>query len=86
MNEPHTYYETLITRYFSGEAGANEVVELSAWVKSDPAHQQLFKEYQKSWAMLEASHMEASDPASAVAPPIISNVILDTALLQSPCP
>jgi ferric-dicitrate binding protein FerR (iron transport regulator) len=60
MNKTHTYYETLITRYFSGEAGADEVVELSAWVKSDSAHQQLFKEYQKSWAMLEASHMEAS--------------------------
>ncbi|NQT78132.1 MAG: FecR domain-containing protein [Bacteroidetes bacterium] len=60
MNKAHTYYETLITRYFSGEAGADEVMELSAWVRSDPAHQQLFKEYQKSWALVEASNMDAS--------------------------
>jgi ferric-dicitrate binding protein FerR (iron transport regulator) len=40
-------------------------MELSAWVKADPAHQQLFKEYKKSWALVEASLMEDSADTDA---------------------
>jgi ferric-dicitrate binding protein FerR (iron transport regulator) len=53
MNDNSAYYTDLITRYFSGEIAGDELRLLSDWLKSDPQHQELFREYQKTWQLIE---------------------------------
>lgn len=51
MNEQPSYYNDLITRYFSGEATPEEIKELSAWVLSNPENRKLFDEVRKAWEL-----------------------------------
>ncbi|MCK4569183.1 MAG: FecR domain-containing protein [Bacteroidales bacterium] len=60
MDKPATYYETLITSYLLGEAGAEDVSELNKWLAEDTANLQLFTEYRDSWALQEANRIESS--------------------------
>ncbi|MFA4851711.1 MAG: FecR domain-containing protein [Bacteroidales bacterium] len=53
METNSTYYIDLITRYFAGEASAEEMVILFKLLKSDPANQKIFTEYQKTWSVVE---------------------------------
>jgi len=54
MDKNATYYETLISRYLSGEAGADEVLKLTEWISADAENLKLFREFRKSWAFQEA--------------------------------
>jgi ferric-dicitrate binding protein FerR (iron transport regulator) len=51
MKEADTYYETLITRYFSGETSVDEASDLLLWLKDNPANLSLFMEMRKTWVM-----------------------------------
>lgn len=63
MNKTETYYETLLSKYFSGEASNEVVNELSEWVNKDASNKELFEEYSKSWSMMEKSVIDSSiDP------------------------
>jgi ferric-dicitrate binding protein FerR (iron transport regulator) len=51
MKEADTYYETLITRYFSGETSVDEASDLLLWIKDNPDNLNLFMEMRKTWVM-----------------------------------
>ncbi|MCX6303465.1 MAG: DUF4974 domain-containing protein [Bacteroidetes bacterium] len=53
METNSQHYIDLITRYFYGEATPGEIVELEAWVKSEPANAEVFSGYQKTWKALQ---------------------------------
>ena len=59
MDQNHTYYETLISRYLSGEATGIEITELAAWIRSDDEHMRLFIELQQAWALTESARIES---------------------------
>jgi len=52
METNTTYYIDLITRYFFGEATAEEIQELECWVKADPANRELFLSYRDTTEIL----------------------------------
>jgi ferric-dicitrate binding protein FerR (iron transport regulator) len=60
METNSTYYIDLITRYFFGEATPEEMCELEAWVKADPANARTFSEYQKTWKAISQEKIESS--------------------------
>lgn len=45
--------EELMAKYFSGEAGQEEILLLSAWVKEDDENRRLFSDTQQAWAKME---------------------------------
>ena len=51
MKEADKYYETLITRYLSGESSVDEASDLLLWLKDHPANINLFMEMRKTWVM-----------------------------------
>ena len=51
MKEADAYYETLITRYLSGESSVDEASDLLLWLKDNPANINLFMEMRKTWVM-----------------------------------
>ncbi|PLW93478.1 MAG: hypothetical protein C0592_05930 [Marinilabiliales bacterium] len=62
MTEESTYYENLITRYFSGEAGENEIAELSSWLRESEANRDVFIQFRNAWhALGEDLVMESID-------------------------
>lgn len=60
MDKLPTYEETLIVRYLSGEADAEDTGLLKAWLEEDEKHRAIFREYRKSWALGEAARLEQS--------------------------
>src|SRR5210317_1303092 len=58
MDKPATYYETLISKYLSGEAEAHEVSDLFTWITSDNENRKLFTSLRKSWALTMAYKVE----------------------------
>lgn len=58
MDNTATYYETLIARYLSGEADADQIAELNAWISSEEENKQLFTSMRESWALNEALNVE----------------------------
>lgn len=60
MDKPVTYYETLISKYLSGEADHKEVAELMAWIESDAENKELFSSFRNSWALTEAYYVESN--------------------------
>jgi len=60
MNDNVTYYTDLITRYFSGEITEDELRLLSEWLKSDPKNEETFREYQKTWELVEKQKIKSS--------------------------
>lgn len=58
MENNSTYYIDLITRYFSNESTGSENEILAEWLKSNPENLKLFKEYQKTWQLLEQARIE----------------------------
>ena len=60
METNSTYYTDLIIRYFSGEASPGDILELEAWVTADATHRDLFREYQKTWQLLDSTKTIAS--------------------------
>ena len=58
MTEDTTYYDTLITRYLSGEVSSEETYELEGWLKTDAENLQLFNDMRKVWALQQALHVE----------------------------
>ncbi len=60
MNDNATYYTDLITRYFSGEITEQELRLLSDWMKSDSQNEALFREYLKTWNLIEEQKIHAS--------------------------
>lgn len=53
MNENTTYYTNLIIRYFSGETTEEEFHVLSVWIKADPQHEETFRQFHKTWNLVE---------------------------------
>ena len=60
MEEKTTYYSGLITRYFSGEILEDELRLLSDWLKQEPQNEESFKQYKKTWQLLEKQHIHSS--------------------------
>ena len=60
METNSTYYTDLIIRYFSGEASPGDILELEAWVTADATHRDVFREYQKTWQLLDSTKTIAS--------------------------
>jgi ferric-dicitrate binding protein FerR (iron transport regulator) len=53
MIDNATYYTDLIARYFSGEIREDELRFLSDWLKDGSQNQELFRQYKKTWLLLE---------------------------------
>jgi transmembrane sensor len=53
MNDNSTYYTDLISRYFSGEITEKELRLLSDWLKADPENEAIFRQFQKTWQLIE---------------------------------
>jgi ferric-dicitrate binding protein FerR (iron transport regulator) len=63
MNENATYYTDLITRYFSGEIAEEDLRVLSGWLKADPENEKIFREYHKTWMLVEKHKVNSTiDP------------------------
>jgi ferric-dicitrate binding protein FerR (iron transport regulator) len=63
MNENTTYYTELIARYFSGEIAEDELSQLSDWLIADAGHKELFRQYQKTWMLVEKQKVHSAiDP------------------------
>ncbi|MEI8046121.1 MAG: FecR domain-containing protein [Bacteroidota bacterium] len=60
MNDNSTYYTSLITRYFSGEITDDELRLLSDWLKEDTEHTEIFRQYQKTWQLIEKQSIQSS--------------------------
>ncbi len=60
METNSSYYTDLISRYFFGEATPREILELSNWVKSDPANASIFTAYRETWQTIEHSGIGSS--------------------------
>lgn len=60
MNDNSTYYTDLITRYFSGEITEDELRLLSDWLKNDPQNSETFRQYQKTWQLVEKQNIQSS--------------------------
>lgn len=58
MENNSTYYIDLITRYFSAEAGEQEILLLLAWINENTENRKVFEEYQKTWLNLEKEKIE----------------------------
>ena len=56
--EDNNKYIDLITKYFSGEATAEEMQLLSNWIKLNSENQKIFEEFQNTWMNIEASKIE----------------------------
>jgi len=54
-----SYYNELITKYFLAEATPEEILELEAWVKADPANASHFAGYSKTWRTVENERINA---------------------------
>ena len=62
MPKESTYYEDLMNRYFSGEAGEKEIAELSSWVQKKESNKDVFNQFRKTWhALSEDLVMESID-------------------------
>ena len=60
MEENSTYYTDLLTRYFSGEIQGDDLRLLSDWLKQDPKNEETFKQYQKTWQLVEKQNFHSS--------------------------
>lgn len=52
MTEESIYYENLMNRYFSGEAGENQIAELSSWLRQAEENRDVFEDFRKAWHAL----------------------------------
>ncbi len=63
MNENTTYYTGLFTRYFSGEITEDELSILSGWLKADPENKEFFRQFHKTWLLVEKQKVHSAiDP------------------------
>ena len=62
MEKHEEFYTDLIARYFYGEATPEEIREIASWVKSDPAHEALFRSFRDTWQLTE--RQRSDDPAT----------------------
>ena len=60
MNDNATYYTDLITRYFAGEIGEDELRELSGWLAASPENEKFFKQYHKTWLLIEKQKVNSA--------------------------
>jgi ferric-dicitrate binding protein FerR (iron transport regulator) len=60
MKDNDTYYIDLITRYFSGEITEDELHLLSTWIKEDKQHELHFRQYAKTWQIIEEQRIHSS--------------------------
>ncbi|PKP03177.1 MAG: hypothetical protein CVU11_09455 [Bacteroidetes bacterium HGW-Bacteroidetes-6] len=58
MNAENTYYELLMSRYFTGEASGDEISELSAWLEENPEHKEIFSEQKKIYDAVNEEMIE----------------------------
>ncbi len=61
MNTISPYQNDLIIRYLCGEAGEEEIVQLSRWLSESPENQKLFEEYRKSWSEIDRKTVDQID-------------------------
>ena len=60
MNENETYYIDLINRHFAGEITEEELRILSSWMSADPQHEELFRQYMKTWQLIEEQNIRST--------------------------
>lgn len=60
MKTNETFYIDLITSYFNGEASEEDILFLETWLKTDPENAKIFKEYSKTWSLLQREKIENS--------------------------
>ena len=60
MNDNSTYYDQLITRYFSGEIAEDDLRLLSEWLRNDPQHEELFRQYQETWNIIDRQKINST--------------------------
>ena len=60
MNDNTTYYTDLITRYFAGETGEEELRLLSDWLAASPVNEEFFRQYHKTWLLVEKQKVSQS--------------------------
>jgi ferric-dicitrate binding protein FerR (iron transport regulator) len=60
MKTDPTYPIDLITSYLSGEATADDLAFLEAWLKADPGNRKLFEDYRKVWLEMEYARLDDS--------------------------
>ncbi len=60
MNDNTTYYTDLITRYFAGEIGEDELRLLSDWLAASPVNEEFFRQYHKTWLLVEKQKFSQS--------------------------
>ena len=53
METNEEYYNTLISKYFSGEATEEEIRILSLWTDSSASNAEIFESYSRSWEAVE---------------------------------
>lgn len=58
MDKNTTYYETLISKYLSGEASAKEVDQILEWLKDDSGNLRMFMDLRKSWLIQQKHYVE----------------------------
>jgi transmembrane sensor len=55
--EKNNRFTELATRYLAGEATPEEINILSGWIQSDPALEELFKEFHRTWMALQGERV-----------------------------
>jgi transmembrane sensor len=55
--ERDNQFTGLATRYLAGEATPEEITILSGWIQSDPALEELFREFHKTWMALQGERV-----------------------------
>jgi transmembrane sensor len=58
MENRLTYYTDLIIKHLAGETSAEEVLDLSGWINSDPKNRAHFEELVKTWGIIQKSDIE----------------------------
>ena len=55
------YQNDLIIRYLCGEAGEDEIMQLSQWLNENEENQKIFEEYRKTWSEVDRKSIDRID-------------------------
>jgi len=79
METDPTYPINLITTYLAGEASADDIVFIEAWLKADPGNRKVFEDYRKVWLEMERVRLDVSLDLDSDWSSIESGIIADEA-------
>lgn len=64
--ELHSHFSELMSKYVSGNASAQEVAELEAWVLENSEHKQQFQAFKKAWMLTGMQREQAKVDVDAM--------------------